>query len=74
MPVIWVLLMRHGRLINLAKKVQLDRRELELCSTTLSVVLQFAVKRMTTLAGLCSSRVFAETSTYVVQRASVSKV
>jgi len=53
MPVIWVLLVHHVQLINLARRVRLDRRELELCSTTLSVVLKFAWNRTITLAGRC---------------------
>jgi len=74
MPVIKVLLVRHGRLINLAKKVQLNRRELELCSTTLSVVLDFAWDRTTSLAGWWLPRVLTEILTYIVQRAFGSKV
>ena len=74
MPVIWVLLLRHARLINLAKTVPLDRRELELCETTLYVVLAFTDKRVDTLAGLCRSRVFVKVLTYPDQRASDSRV
>ena len=74
MPVIQVLLVRHGRLINLAKKIQLNRRELELCSTTLSVVVEFVWNRTSTLAGRCPSRVFTELLAYIAQRAFGSKV
>ena len=63
MPVIWTLLLRHARLINLTQKAQLDRRELEVCETTLGVVLTFAVMRMQTLAGLYTHRVFMKVLT-----------
>jgi len=74
MPVIWTLLLRHARLINLAKKVQLDRRELELCETTLGVVLAFTSRRVNTLAGLCPPRIFMKVLTCRDQRASDSRV
>jgi hypothetical protein len=51
MPVIFMLLMHHARMIRLARKVQFDRRELEQATSTLYVVIEFALERARRLAG-----------------------
>ncbi|KAH7100241.1 hypothetical protein BKA62DRAFT_259233 [Auriculariales sp. MPI-PUGE-AT-0066] len=49
MPLIYLLLRHHARVIRLARKIVLDRRELEQASSTLDVVTDFAMARASQL-------------------------
>ncbi|KAH7100237.1 hypothetical protein BKA62DRAFT_620373 [Auriculariales sp. MPI-PUGE-AT-0066] len=55
MPLIYLILRHHARVIRLARKIVLDRRELEQASSTLDVVTDFAMTRASQLRGAFSS-------------------